>query len=145
MRTSKRRGLRLAVAGAAIWVAMNAAMLPWLPTLAAPSVFASSGEQYALVFGTLWGARNRPVYGVHMKLRRADEKKFRWEAVSDHRGEFAFRVPAAKADYVLVADVKDSSLKGEAARQSKDQPLPQTSVHVEGNERVDVSLHLAGE
>ena len=125
-----------------MWVAMNAVMLP---TVAASPAFASSGEQYALVFGTLWGAGNRPVYGVHVKLRRAAEKKFRWETVSDHRGEFAFRVPAAKADYVLVADVKDSNVKGEAARHSKDQPLPQTSVHVEGNERVDVSLHLAGE
>jgi len=124
---SNLRWLRLA--------ATSAALLLWLSAVAAPAACASSGERYALIFGTLWGAGDRPVYGVRVKLRRSDEKKFRWEAISDHRGEFAFRVAPAKADYVLVPDVKHS----------KDKPLPETSVHVEGDERVDVSVHLARE
>jgi hypothetical protein len=87
---------------------------------------------YALIFGTLWDANQHPVYGIRLKLRRADEKKFRWEAVSDHRGEFAIRVPAAKADYVLVPDSKHG----------KDKPLPETHIHVESDERIDIGVHL---
>jgi len=132
MRTTRRRWLRPAAAASlALLLCLTAMAAP-----AAPRPVASANEHYALIFGTLWGPANRPVYGVRVKLRRADQKKFRWEAVSDHRGEFAFRVPPGAADYILVPDVKPSA---------RNQPLPQTSVHVEGDERVDVSLHLSQE
>ena len=40
----------------------------------------SSGEDrhekpYGLIFITVWGPDNRPVYGVKIKVRRADQKK----------------------------------------------------------------------
>ena len=124
MAITRRRWLRL--------VAAPAALLLWLPALAAPAACTSGPAPYALIFGTLWGPGERPVYGVRLKLRRAGENKFRWEAVSDHRGEFAIRVPAAKADYILVPDVKHS----------KNKPLPETSIHVESDERVDIGVHL---
>ena len=89
-------------------------------------------KEYALIFGTVWSADNRPAYGVTVKVRRADEKKARWELTSDHRGEFALRVPPGQQDYVLWADVKVG--KGKAK--------PETTAHVENDERVDVSLHL---
>ncbi len=105
-------------------------MLLWLPACA----WAASGSSapYALIFGTVWSPDNRPVYGVHVRLRRASEKKFRWEAFSDHRGEFAIRVPASAADYVLLPDLKHA----------KDRPLPETRIHVAGDERVDIGVHL---
>ena len=31
--------------------------------------------------------------GARVRVRRADEKKFRWEALSDHQGEVGIRVP----------------------------------------------------
>lgn len=124
MAITRRRWLTLATA--------PAALLLWLSALAVPAASATAPAPYALIFGTLWGPGEHPVYGVRMKLRRAGEKKFRWEAVSDHRGEFAFRVPAVKADYILVPDVKP--LHGK--------PLPETSIHVEGDERVDIGVHL---
>ena len=99
---------------------------------AAPLCGQSAPGPYALIFGTLWSPTNHPVYGVRMKLRLADQKKFRWEAFSDHRGEFAFRVPAGKADYILVPDVKHA----------KGTPLPETRIHVENDERVDIGVHL---
>jgi hypothetical protein len=101
--------------------------------MAAPSVCGTGKESYALIYGTLWGPDSRPVYGVHMKLRRAEEKKFRWEALSDHHGEFAFRVPPVKGTYILVPELKHSN----------DKPLPETRIHVEGDERVDVGVHLS--
>lgn len=98
----------------------------------APSPAVKEDAAYALIFGTVWTADNQPAYGVKVKIRRADQGKGKWEAVSDHRGEFAVRVPAGAADYVLQADVKTKA-KG---------PKPEAKVHVDNDERVDVSLHL---
>jgi len=93
---------------------------------------------YAVIFGTLWDPDSRAVYGVHMQLRRAGEKKVRWEAFSDHRGEFAFRVPSGKGDYELNADPK--SLK--ALKNKGLVNLAPVKVHVELDEQVDTGVHL---
>ena len=93
---------------------------------------------YAVIFATLWGPANQPVYGVHMQLRRAGEKKVRWEAYSDHHGEFAFRVPPGKQDYELTADPKSlKSLKINGL--TNREPV---KVHVEYDEQVDTGVHL---
>lgn len=89
-------------------------------------------KPYALIFGTVYAPDDRPAYGVKVKIRRADEKKARWELFSDHRGEFAQRLPAGAADYVVWADLKGS----------KDQPKTEVKVHITNDERVDISLHL---
>jgi len=89
-------------------------------------------KEYALIFGTVWSADNKPAYGVPVKIRRAQDKKARWELMSDHRGEFAQRVPPGTQDYIVWADVK---LK-------KGKQKPEAKVHVDKDERVDVSLHL---
>jgi len=109
-----------------------AAVLLWLPACVAPAASSSGPAPYALIFGTVWGPGERPVYGIHVTLRRASEKKNRWEAMSDHRGEFAIRVPAGKVDYVLVPDLKHA----------KNKALPETRIHVENDERVDIGVHL---
>jgi hypothetical protein len=114
-------------------VAPAVALLLWLPAWAAPASGGSKSAPYALIFGTVWGPGEHPLYGVHVKLRRAGEKKFRWEAMSDHRGEFAIRVPAGRTDYVLVPDLKHA----------KDKPLPETQIHVESDERIDTGIHLS--
>src|SRR5574338_1600718 len=54
-------------------------------------------KPYALIFGTVYGADDRPAYGVKVKIRGATEKKARWELYSDHHGEFAQRLPAGAA------------------------------------------------
>ena len=92
---------------------------------------------YALIFGTVWGPDDRPVYGVKIKIRCEGEKKARWEQYSNRSGEFAQRVPAGKQDYVVWADLK--GLKSTNGR-----PLlgEEVKVHVDGDERVDTGLHL---
>ena len=92
---------------------------------------------YALIFGTVWGPDDRPVYGVKIKIRREGEKKARWEQYSNRSGEFAQRVPAGKQDYVVWAELK--GLKSTNGR-----PLlgEEVKVHVDGDERVDTGLHL---
>jgi hypothetical protein len=93
---------------------------------------------YAVIFCTVWDPDSHPVYGVHVQLRRAGEKKSRWEAYSDHRGELAFRVPPGKVDYELTADPKSLKVlknKGLLNREP-------VKVHVEYDEQVDTGLHL---
>jgi len=95
-------------------------------------------KPYALIFGTVWGPDGRPLYGVKVKIRRSDEKKARWEQYSNHTGEFAQRVPAGKADYIIFADVKDYKLP--SGKHLK--PGSQVTVHVENDERADTGIHL---
>jgi hypothetical protein len=102
------------------------------------------GEKpYALIFGTIWGPDNRPVYGVKIRIRRASEKKARWQLISDHNGEFAQRVPAGRADYVVSADVKRPQSKpNRDSNLQVAEDHSQVIVHVQNDERNDVGLHL---
>jgi hypothetical protein len=98
-------------------------------------------KPYALIFGTVWGPDDRPVYGVKVKIRPADKKRAKWELYSDHQGEFAQRVPAKQADYIVWADAKDlKSIKSSDGKQL--QPGPQVTVHITFDERQDIGLHL---
>lgn len=94
-------------------------------------------KSYALIFGTVWGPDNQPVYGVKIKIRREGEKKARWEQYSNRSGEFAQRVPAGKQDYVVWADVKGH--KSPAGNRLQGDEV---KVHVDGDERADTGLHL---
>jgi hypothetical protein len=93
---------------------------------------------YALIFGTVWGPDGRPLYAVQVKIRRANEKKARWELYSDHAGEFAQRVPAGNADYIVWAEVK--GYKPPLGKKLK--PGSEVTVHIDGDERSDIGLHL---
>jgi hypothetical protein len=96
------------------------------------------GDPYAIIFGTVWGPDDHPVYGVTVKIRRVPDKKAKWQLYSDHAGEFAQRVPAGEADYVVWAD-----LKGVKTTDGQTLHLVQeVTVHVEYDERVDIGLHL---
>src|SRR6266404_4402017 len=86
---------------------------------------------YALIFGTIYGPDNHPAAGIKIKMRREGEKKT-IELVSDRRGEFAHRFPAGKADYAVWVDLKDK----QAAQKTE------VKVHIEKDERQDLSLHL---
>jgi hypothetical protein len=68
-------------------------------------------KDYALIFGTVWGPDDRPLVGITVKIRRAGEKKVRWEVHSNRRGEFEQEVPSGKQDYVVWADVKGYKLQ----------------------------------
>ena len=96
-------------------------------------------DPYALIFGTVWGPDDRPVYGVLVKIRLSQDKKAKWQLPSDHHGEFAQRVPAGEADYEVWADLKGvKTTDGKPLHLVKEVP-----VHVDNDERVDIGLHLA--
>lgn len=114
-------------------------LLVWLPgrqvaDAAAGPIPQKELKPYALIFGTVWDKDDRPVYGVPVKIRPASEKKekAKWELVSNHTGEFAQRVPVGPSDYIVWADIKTP----------KGTPKPQKIVHIQTDERVDISLHL---
>ena len=102
-----------------------------------PSAEHQREKPYAVIFGTVWGPDDHPVYGVRIKIRRENEKKARWEVYSDHHGEFAQRVPAGRQDYLIRAD-----LKGSKSRNGNQLQGDEVKVHVDGDERVDTGLHL---
>jgi hypothetical protein len=95
-------------------------------------------QPYALIFGTVWDPDGHPLYGVKVKIRRANEKKARWEIYSNHTGEFAQRLPVGNADYIVWADVKGYKLA--SGRQLK--PGSEVTVHIDYDERSDIGLHL---
>jgi hypothetical protein len=108
--------------------------------LLAASNSKDKAKPYALIAGTVWGPDDHPVYGVTVKIRRATDKakKVRWELSSDHMGEFAQRVPAGEADYILWADLKGvKSADGKPLRL-----VQQVTVHIYNDEREDTGLHL---
>ncbi len=94
-------------------------------------------KPYALIAGTVWGPDDRPVYGITVKIRRATDKKPKWEVYSDHHGEFAQRVPAGEADYILTADLKHFK-----SADGKPLHAQEVTVHIYDDEREDTGLHL---
>lgn len=106
--------------------------------VAGPRPESGPEKPYALIFGTVWGPDNRPLYAVKVKLRREGDKKPKWELYSDHRGEFAFRVPAGKATYHVSADLKGYKLPDGSKLQSGED----VKVDIENDERSDIGLHL---
>jgi hypothetical protein len=96
-------------------------------------------KPYALIFGTVWGPDDHPIYGVPVRIRRAKDKKPKWEVFSDHHGEFAQRVPAGESDYILTADLKHyKPADGKPLHLVQD-----VTVHVYNDEREDTGLHLS--
>jgi hypothetical protein len=107
-----------------------------------PSTRAGEPEKekpYALIFGTVWDPDGHAVYGVRVKIRRADQKKAHWELYSNHAGEFAQRLPPEKTDYVVWADLKGYKLpSGKHLKGGSE-----VTVHIEDIAvRYEIGLHL---
>lgn len=88
---------------------------------AAPAPSASSGQSSSpgssssskhkpipsfLVIGTVFNENALSLPGVQVRIRRAGEKKFRWETYTNTRGEFAVRVPPGY-EYEVITHAKD--------------------------------------
>ncbi len=58
-----------------------------------------------LIRGTVFDDRGLAVAGAQLRIRRANEKKNRWETYSNSRGEFAVRVRPG-SDYEIEAESK---------------------------------------
>src|SRR5215470_16767004 len=63
-------------------------------------------KHYGLIFGTAYGPDDHSLYGAKIEIHPAGKKHPAWELFSDHRGEFAQRVPPGPMDYVITGEVE---------------------------------------
>ena len=101
-------------------------------------------KPYGLIFGTAYGPDDRPLYGVKITVRREGKDHKTWELVSDHRGEFAQRVPVEASDYLIKgeAEYAPAGADGKPQLSKKKKLRGETRVHIEGEERQDIGIHL---
>jgi hypothetical protein len=55
-----------------------------------------------LIIGTVFDPKGFAFPGVQLKIRRRNEKKYRWDSYTNSRGEFAVRVPQGSNYEMLV-------------------------------------------
>ena len=124
-------------------VAACLAMLS-LCALGHPAAADKKEKPYALIFGTAYGPDDRPLYGVKITIHPPDKKHPSWELMSDHRGEFAQRVPPGPSDYVIhgTGEYAPAGPDGNLQLSKKKRLTGETKVHVESQERLDISVHL---
>lgn len=60
----------------------------------------NSHAQDFVIFATVFTEQGFALLGARVRVRRTDEQKFRWEAMSDRRGELGMRVQQG-AEYEL--------------------------------------------
>jgi hypothetical protein len=77
------------------------------PFAGSSSTSQSSKKKYShandfLIRGTVFDEQALSFPGVELRIRRAGEKKFKWETFTNSRGEFAVRVPRGSDYEVLV-------------------------------------------
>jgi len=56
-----------------------------------------------VIFATVFSDQGFALLGARARVRRSEEKKFRWEAISDHQGELGIRVPQG-AEYEMTIE-----------------------------------------
>jgi hypothetical protein len=90
-----------------------------------------------VIFATVFNDQGFALPGARARVRQSDQKKYRWEGMSDHQGEVAFRVPPG-AEYELTIEAR--GFKPEArkidAREDNQADLtirmgPQSAAHTE--------------
>ena len=98
-------------------------------------------KDYGLLFGTAYGPDDRPMYGVRVTIHPVGKKRPAYDLLSDHRGEFAQRLPPGPRDYLVKGEVEITPMENGKA-QKKKRLKGETTVHLDGQERRDFSLHL---
>lgn len=58
-----------------------------------------------MILGTVFTDKGYAFPGIEVRIRRANEKKFRWDTYANSRGEFALRVPKG-TDYEMLIHAK---------------------------------------
>ena len=72
---------------------------------AAPRTPDGSHAHDFVIFATVFTDKGFALPGARARVRREEEKKFRWEAMSDHQGELAVRVPQG-AEYEMTIEAR---------------------------------------
>jgi hypothetical protein len=107
--------LTIALAGLA-WLACAATAFE--PAARAQSSSNSHVHDF-VIFATIFTDRGFALPGAHVRVRRSEEKKFRWEGVSDTRGELALRVPQ-NARYEMTIEARGFQMQTHKIDASED-------------------------
>ena len=117
---SKRGGPNIALGAALVLlfsVSFAWAQDPAAPSSGPPQAESSSAapdkakkQKYShandfLILGTVFDERGLSFPAVELRIRRSNEKKFRWDTFTNSRGEFAIRVPKG-SDYEMIVHAK---------------------------------------
>jgi hypothetical protein len=117
----------------------------WLTLLGIGSFASASCEgkqkDYGLLFGTAFGPNDRPMYGVRVTIHPVGKKHPSYDQQSDHRGEFAQRLPPGPCDYLVTGEVEITLVENGKAPKKK-HLKGEATVHLDGQERRDFSLHM---
>jgi hypothetical protein len=84
---------------------------------------------YALIKGSVFREDGFSIQGARVSCRRVSDSKPKWETSSGDGGEFAFRLPVGKMQYIVTADLKGF------------EPGSKT-VEITNDERQDISIVL---
>lgn len=148
MNTEPGTGERLQVAGSVRRPFLRAASgLLLLVSFLSQSSFSFADDKnlikhFGLIFGTAYGPDDRPLYGVKIGIHPVGQNKPHWERYSDHHGEFALRVPPGPGDYLVTGEAEIIMLQ-DGKPQGKKKIKAERTVHIQGEERQDIGLHLA--
>jgi hypothetical protein len=93
--------LTIALVGT-VWLAGAASV--FAPAVGAQNTSGSHARVF-VIFATVFNDRGFALTGARARVRRSEEKKFRWEGMSDHQGEVAFRVPPG-AEYEMTIEAR---------------------------------------
>jgi hypothetical protein len=85
-----------------VWLA--GATFVFVPATGAQSSSSSHVHDF-VIFATVFTDRGFALPGARVRVRRSEEKKYRWETMSDHQGELAFRVPQ-NAEYEMTIEAR---------------------------------------
>jgi Carboxypeptidase regulatory-like domain len=77
----------------ALFLCLAGAALAVQPQPAGAQNASGSRAHDFVIFTTVFTDQGFALFGARARVRREEDKKFKWEAMSDHRGEFAIRVP----------------------------------------------------
>jgi hypothetical protein len=90
-----------------------------------------------IIFTTVFTDQGFTLPGARARVRRSDQKKFKWEGMSDRQGEVAFRVPPG-TEYELTIEARGFKTETRKidARDDNQADLtirmqPQTAAHTE--------------
>lgn len=86
------------------WLAVASLAAAPAPPFQSSSSSGSHARDF-VIFTTVFTDKGFALYGARTRVRRAEEKKYHWEATSDHSGEFAIRVPQG-AQYEMIVEAK---------------------------------------
>jgi len=96
--------VRLTIALAGFLCLASAALVLQPQPAGAQNVSGSHAHDF-VIFTTVFTDKGFALFGARARVRREEDKKFKWEAMSDHQGELAIRVPQG-AEYEMTIEAR---------------------------------------